>query len=525
LVDLRYCEIALSNSCWPRDVGRIDVTSISEALGRLWQAGDDAKLLQQNGAWVSWGRVRQLAEQLDAQLDAAGCGAGGRVAVVLGNRMESVAALIAIMRGERTLVTISPLQPVERLSSDLAASGAAFVLSPAAMFDEEQFTAALGEIGAAAWSVEEGALLQRCDLKAEPKTNDTGAAVEMLTSGTTGAPKRIPLSRRQLEASLSSALQHNDRPDGSEREPLTGTVGFVVVPIVHIGGLWGLLQSLVTARPFVLLERFSLPAWRAAVAEHRPGMVSLPPPAIRAVFDSDISAEELSSVRAVTAGTSAVEPALVDAFYERFGIPILAVYGATEFSGAVAGWTKKDFLASWTDKKGSVGKAFPGVRLQVVDDDGKVVPTGVVGRLQVSTPQAGDTVDGWVTTSDLAHIDQDGYLYIDGRADDVIVRGGFKVAPDAVIRALRSHQAVKDAAVAGLPDPRLGQVPIAAVELRPEAVVDPQELREHCRSSLTPYEVPAEVHVIDELPRGAALKVDRQRLIAILEQKRAGDPA
>jgi acyl-CoA synthetase (AMP-forming)/AMP-acid ligase II len=143
----------------------------------------------------------------------------------------------------------------------------------------------------------------------------------------------------------------------------------------------------------------------------------------------------------------------------------------------------------------------------------------------VCSPQAIGSSDEWVTTSDLAHLDADGFLYIDGRADDVIVRGGFKVAPDAVIRALRSHQAVKDAAVAGLPDPRLGQVPIAAVELRPEAVVDPQELREHCRSSLTPYEVPAEVHVIDELPRGAALKVDRQRLIAILEQKRAGDPA
>jgi long-chain acyl-CoA synthetase len=497
------------------------MTNIRDALGRLWEADDDAHMLQRDGQWIPWGRVRALAEQLDEQLDAAGCGAGGRVAVVLGNRMESVAALIAILRGDRTLVTISPLQPVERLSADLAATRTAFVLAPGALWSEDTFTSALTGLGAAAWSLDEGQLTQRCGLVADPSPGDPAVAVEMLTSGTTGPPKRIPLSRKQLEASLSSALAHNNRPDGSERTPLTGKVGFVVLPIVHIGGLWGLLQSLVTARPFVLLERFALPAWRAAVNEHRPVLVSLPPPAVRAVLDSDISREELSSVRAVNAGTSPLEPAIVDAFYEKFGIPVLAVYGATEFSGAVAGWTLKDFHAHWSDKKGSVGRAFPGVRLQVIDDNGGLLSAGQTGRLQVASPQAGGSADEWVTTSDLAHLDEDGYLYIDGRADDVILRGGFKVAPDTVVRALRSHTAVLDAAVAGLPDERLGQIPVAAVELRPEATVAPEDLRTHCRATLTPYEVPAEVYIVDELPRGAALKVDRRRLTAMLDELRA----
>ncbi len=501
------------------------MTSIQDALGRLWQADDGANMLQSGGHWISWGRIRTLAEQLDEQLSAAGCGAGGRVAVVLGNRMESVAALIAIMRGERTLVTISPLQPVERLSSDLLATKAAFVLAPAALWVEDTFTSAMAELGAAAWSVDDGALVKRSELTCEPPAGEPKVAVEMLTSGTTGAPKRIPLSRAQLEASLSAALQHNNRPDGSERAPFTGKVGLVVLPIVHIGGLWGLLQALVTARPFVMLERFNLPAWRAVVNEHRPALISLPPPALRAVLDSDITREELGSVRAVNVGTSPAEPALVDAFYEKFGIPVLIVYGATEFSGAVAGWTKKDFVAHWSDKKGSTGRPFPGVRLQVIDDDGNVLPTGETGRLQVASPQVGGSSDRWVTTSDLAHLDEDGYLYIDGRADDVILRGGFKIAPDTVARALRTHDAVHDAAVAGLPDTRLGQIPIAAVELRPGTSVTPEQLRSHCRSSLTPYEVPAEVHVVDELPRGAALKVDRRRLTAMLEELRQDAPA
>jgi acyl-CoA synthetase (AMP-forming)/AMP-acid ligase II len=497
------------------------MTSIGDALGRLWHADDDANMLQRDGQWVSWGRVRRLAEQIDEQLSAAGCRAGGRVAVVLGNRMESVAALIAIMRGERTLVTISPLQPVERLSADLADTGTAFVLAPGALWSEDAFVSAVTELGAAAWSLDEGALVQRSTLTTEPITGDPTVAVEMLTSGTTGPPKRIPLHRIQLEASLSAALQHNDRPDGSERAALTGRVGLVILPIVHIGGLWGLLQSLVTARPFVLLERFALPAWRAAVAEHRPALVSLPPPALRAVLDSDLTRDELSSVRAVNAGTSPVEPALIDAFLEKFGIAVLVVYGATEFSGAVAGWTLSDFRARWADKKGSVGRPFPGVRLQVVDDDGNALSAGETGRLQVASVQASGAADRWVTTSDLAHLDDDGYLYIDGRADDTIVRGGFKVAPDTVVRALRSHAAVHDAAVAGLADERLGQIPVAAVELRSGAAVTPEALRAHCRASLSPYEVPAEVHIVDELPRGAALKVDRRRLTELLEELRA----
>jgi len=502
------------------------MTSIPDALGRLWQADGDANMLQSGGHWISWGRIRTLVEQLDEQLTAAGCGPGGRVAVVFGNRMESVAALIAIMRGERTLVTISPLQPAERLSADLLDTRAGYVLAPGALWAEDDFAAAVAELGAAAWSLDQGALVARSELAGEPPPpGDRGVAVEMLTSGTTGAPKRIPLSRGQLDASLSAALRHNNRPDGSDRAPLTGAVGIVVLPIVHIGGLWGLLQALVTARPFVMLERFDLAAWRAVVAEHRPALVGLPPPALRAVLDSDITREELSSVRAVNAGTSPVDPPIVDAFYDRFGIPVLIVYGATEFSGAVAGWTKKDFHASWAEKKGSVGRPFPGVRLQVIDDEGEVLPVGRTGRLQVASPQVGGSADRWVTTSDLAHLDDDGYLYIDGRADDVIVRGGFKVAPDTVVRALRSHAAVHDAAVAGLPDQRLGQIPVAAVELRPGASVTAEELRTHCRSSLTSYEVPAEFHIVGELPRGAALKVDRRRLTAMLDELREGASA
>lgn len=493
------------------------MTSIDDALGRLWDANDHDRMLECDGRLTSWGSVRSLTERIDQELSAAGCQTGGRVAVVLSNRMESVAALIAIFRGGRTLVTISPLQPPDRLSADLAASGVSYVLAPAALWSEDVFSRAVADLGATGWRLDDGELALQVKGTKQAAGGDPAVAIEMLTSGTTGAPKRIPLTRAQLEASLASALQHNDRADARTKPPLSGTVGLVTLPIVHIGGLWSLLQSLVAARPIAMLDRFTVPGWHAVVKQYRPTVAGLPPAAMRSVLDSNIPREDLASIRAINAGTAAVDPALVDAFFERYGIPILVVYGATEFSGAVAGWTVKDFHARWTDKKGSVGRAFPGVRLRVVDEDGAVLGANEGGRLQVATPQAGQAGD-WVATSDLAHLDEDGFLYIDGRADDVIVRGGFKVSPETVVRALRAHPAVADAAIAPVPDQRLGQIPVAAVELRPGVAVEGEELREHCRATLTPYEVPARVFVVDELPRGAALKVDRRRLLTMFDE-------
>src|SRR5579859_4229436 len=175
------------------------MTSIAEALGRLWDAEDAAPMVQCDGHWALWGAVRSLIELVDDELTTAGCGPGGRVAVVLTNRMESVAALIAIFRGGRTLVTISPLQPPERLSADLAASAAPFVLAPSALWSERIFSQTVAEIGATGWSLDEGELTLRVQgsKNIEPEPGGSAVAIEMLTSGTTGAPKRIPLTRAQ----------------------------------------------------------------------------------------------------------------------------------------------------------------------------------------------------------------------------------------------------------------------------------------------------------------------------------------
>ena len=145
---------------------------------------------------------------------------------------------------------------------------------------------------------------------------------------------------------------------------------------------------------------------------------------------------------------------------------MLISYAATEFGGAVAGWNLADHAEFWATKRGSVGRAHSGSELRIVDEvDGHVLGADEVGLLEVKAGQLGDG-SGWMRTTDLARIDADGFLWILGRADQAIIRGGFKVRPDDVRAALEAHPAVRGAAVIGVADARLGAVPVAVVELR-----------------------------------------------------------
>jgi acyl-coenzyme A synthetase/AMP-(fatty) acid ligase len=195
-------------------------------------------------------------------------------------------------------------------------------------------------------------------------------------------------------------------------------------------------------------------------------------------------------------------------------------YGATEFAGAVAGWTLALHERWWQGKAGSAGRAFDGVELRVTGEDGAELPVGRTGRLEVRTEQSTRGGRAWVRTSDLARIDADLFVWIEGRADDAIIRGGFKVQPETVKRVLETHPAVREAAVAGLPDARLGEVPVAAVEVEPDQPTpEIAELVALCRGRLTPYEVPVHIVVLDALPRTPSSKVSR---VEFLELVRAG---
>jgi acyl-coenzyme A synthetase/AMP-(fatty) acid ligase len=255
------------------------------------------------------------------------------------------------------------------------------------------------------------------------------------------------------------------------------------------------------------LDRFELDRWADAVRRHRPRAVSLVPAALRMVLHSDLTREDLASIRAVTSGTAALSPEDADAFTAKFGIPVLTSYAATEFGGGVAGWTLADYQKYWHVKRGSVGRPSLGAQLRVVDDGGTPLSPGEDGLLEVKPGQLGPSAE-WMRTTDMARIDADGFLWVIGRADQAIIRGGFKVIPDDVRTALEGHPAVRGAAVVGRHDDRLGETPVAMVELRNAASVDAAVLVEFLRARLARYEIPTDIAIVDQIPRTPSGKAD-----------------
>ena len=490
-------------SAAPRELG--------ERIAAVLAIDPPAPALEFAGCWRSWGELAATALSVAAQLPLAGT----RIGVLLRNRPAQVALVLGSLRAGACLVAIDPQRGAERVRREIASLD----LSCIAGEPEDLGSLVGSEVDATLLSARDvGAPVEvvRAATRAERATRP-GVAVQMLTSGTTGAPKRVDLSYEMLARSLAGAKHYESRRDAELR--LRSGIAIINSPLVHVAGLFRVLQCVSDGRSFALLERFTVEGWVDAVRRHRPATASLVPAALRMVLESDVSPADLSSIRSVVSGTAPLSAADADAFTARFGIPVLSSYGATEFGGGVAGWNLADHRQFWASKRGSVGRAHPGCELRVVDpESGAVLAAGAEGLLEVKAAQLGSG-RAWIRTTDLARIDEDGFLWILGRADQVIIRGGFKVRPDDVRAALERHPRVRGAAVVSRPDPRLGAVPVAAVELRGGSTrVTPQDLLAHASGALARYELPAEIRIVDALPRTTSAKVDLAAVTALFAE-------
>jgi acyl-coenzyme A synthetase/AMP-(fatty) acid ligase len=309
--------------------------------------------------------------------------------------------------------------------------------------------------------------------------------------------------------------KHYESATGSDLRLRQGVV-IVNAPLVHVSGVFRVVQAVLDGRRIALLERFTVDAWADAVRRHHPKTVSLVPTALRMVLDADVAPDVFDSVRSVVSGTAPLDPDLADAFTARYGVPVLTSYGATEFGGGVAGWNLADHQRYGREKRGSVGRAHAGCELRIVDPErGTALGVDEVGVLEVRAAQL--ATDEWVRTTDLARLDADGFLWILGRADQTILRGGYKIQPETVRAALEHDPAVREAAVVGIRDDRLGAVPVAAVEREPGMEVDEAALLELASGHLAPYEMPVAVSVLDELPRTESGKADLAAVRALFD--------
>jgi len=477
--------------------------ALGDRLAQVLAIDPGAPVVEYRGDWRTWGQLAATAQAVRAHVP----GPGTRVGVLLRNRPPHVGLLAGLLLAGACVVTINPGRGQDRVRDDVAALHLPILAGEPA--DVAAFAPA-GDPCRVLSTTDLGAPLDAAGPLPGHAISRPGVAVEMLTSGTTGPPKRVPLSYQTLTRVLLGAkyYERNAGPAQAAAARLRTGVAIVNAPLVHLGGLFRVLQCLYDGRSFCLLERFSVEEWASAVRRHRPRTVSLVPAALRMVLDADLDRGDLGSVRSVISGTAPLAPEVADAFTAKYGVPVLVSYAATEFGGGVAGWNLADYQQFWAAKRGSVGRAHPGCELRVVDPaGGQPVATGAEGLLEVKAEQL--DAPGWVRTTDLARIDEDGFVWILGRADQVIIRGGFKVRPDDVRVVLERDPRVRGAAVVGRGDPRLGEVPVAAVELRPGASgLTADELRDGAARALARYELPAEIRIVDALPRTASGKVD-----------------
>ena len=473
-----------------------DRPELSRRIAGVMVLDPSAPAFEFQRAWHTWGEVGAAADAVGEHVPP-----GARVGLMLRNRPAQLGLLLGLLRAGACVVAINPDRGEERVRTDVAA------LDLAAVAGEPSDLATYGGARAAPLRLTSTGL---ASVGAEGPTaaaGPVGTAVEMLTSGTTGAPKRVPLTYDGLLRVLVGA-KHYERDAATDLRLRSG-VAIVNAPLVHVGGFFRIVQCVNDGRSFCLLERFRLDEWADAVRRHRPRTVSLVPAALRMVLDAELDPDDLSSVRSVISGTAPLSPDDADAFFRRYGVPVLVSYGATEFGGGVAGWNLADHERWWTEKRGSVGRAHPGCELRVVDPEtGGPVGTDEEGVLEVKARQI-DAARGWTRTTDLARIDDDGFLFVLGRSDQAIIRGGFKVLPETVTQALESDPRVLGAAVVGRDDERLGAVPVAAVELRAgSGTTTVDDLLAAAGRRLARYELPDEVRIVDTLPRTPSGKVD-----------------
>ncbi len=346
---------------------------------------------------------------------------------------------------------------------------------------------------------------------APPGRIDLAAAHTIIyTSGTTGRPKGALLTYGNhwwsaVGSMLNLGLHESDR-------------WLAPLPLFHVGGLSILMKSVIYGIPAVVHERFDPEGANRAIDEDGVTIVSVVAVQLRRMLDARGEKPYPPTLRHVLLGGGPAPLSLLEECARR-GVPVVQTYGLTETASQAATLAPADALR----KAGSAGKPLLPTEIRI-EREGRAVASGEVGEIVVRGPtvtpgyadRPAETApalrDGWLRTGDLGYLDDEGYLYVLDRRDDLIVSGGENVYPAEIEAALLAHPAVAEAGVVGADDPAWGQVPVAYVVPRPGLTVSPDELIAFCRARLARYKVPARVTLVDALPRNASGKLLRREL-------------
>jgi acyl-CoA synthetase (AMP-forming)/AMP-acid ligase II len=357
-------------------------------------------------------------------------------------------------------------------------------------------------------------------------------AIVLFTSGTTSRPKAVQLSHHNLTSYVMGTVEF------ASAQP--GDAALICVPPYHIAGVGAALTNLYAGRKMVYLTRFDAKEWIRLIRDELVTTATVVPTMLdRIVSELENQGEPLQTLRILAYGGSKVPLPLVRKALDLLPhVGFVNAYGLTETSSTIAVLTPDDHRAAhessddaFRKRLGSVGQPVPGIELQIRGEDGSVLGPGEPGELFVRGDQVSGKydeigsvldADGWFPTKDIAALDSDGYLFITGRSDDTIIRGGENIAPAEVEDVLVEHPSVHDVAVVGVEDPEWGQIIVAVVVPVEGVEPDPEELRAHARKTLRGSRTPDRVVFRDELPTTPTGKVLRRELI---DEVRSGQPS
>ena len=448
---------------------------------------------------ISYGELAAAAENCAARLADKGL-ARERVAVVDVASLLSIATMLGAARIGAAAALMNPALTPPELHALVSNAGCAAVGVAGGAYADRLVDAGVSTV------------LTAADLLGDPNTTSVAEEVDdldaliLFTSGTTGLPKAIAISQRQLSARITGLIT----PFRADASP---TVSMMSVPFFHVGGAIGVLGNLYAGNTYVVQPRFDAGEWLRLAHKYHVTSTFMVPTMLQRILDHpEFASTDLSSLTSIAYGAAAAPVALVRrAMAAMPNVGFANVFGQTETLGAYTTLLPNDHRDP--NRVGSVGRPLPGVEVRVVDPDtGIDVEKGAIGELWVNT--TAHVREGWLHTGDLARQDADRYIYPSGRLTDTINRGGEKFGPVEVEDAIRTHPAVSDVAVAAITDDEMGQRVGAAVVARSALTLE--ELRSHCREMIAYFKLPERLKVVDHIPYNDTGKVNRRELAALI---------
>jgi 4-coumarate--CoA ligase len=451
-------------------------------------------------------------QRMAGGLAAAGFGAGHTISIMAPNIPEYCVVFHAVAWGGATITTLNPTYTANEVAHQMADAGAELLITIPDFLETAKEGA--GDTPVIAIGTPEYAALFGDPITAQVSVDlDDFTVVLPYSSGTTGLPKGVMLSHRNLVINVDQSIVAADFQPGEVTAaflPFFHIYGMTVLMNVHLGGGGAL----------VTMPRFDLPLFLQISQDHKAQRMWVVPPVALAlakhplVGDYDLSALEEVFIAAAPSG-----PELSDAIAARLGCKALQGYGMTELSPV------SHVVPRTAPKSGAAGVTAPNTSCRIVDiETGQDLPAGAEGELWVKGPQVMQgylnnakataesiTEDGWLRTGDIAKIDEDGYMFITDRLKELIKYKGFQVAPAELEATLVAMEGITDAAVVGLPDEEAGELPVAFV-VTGDPAPDEAAIKAHIDAQLAHYKQLHQIYFVDEIPKSASGKILRRFL-------------